>query len=511
MTWKALLRKTVPLEGIGGSWRVRVVDRFRMRSTGLGGLALLAVALASCGGPTSSSSSPASPLHATVGANVPATPADALSLQQPSLASSPTNGRLMAIAYEAGSIYNSALCGLSLSHDGGATWTPASLVGLGGRIALPVGFDVCADPKVAYGPRGALYYAYQAESTKTFASYVLLATSMDGGQTFGRPVVVDSAVTLASGAGADWYPAVAVDPRSGEIDAAWFSFGSGNDSDTFTAHSSDSGRTFSTPVRLNSAERATTFNTGIAVGPDGGVYVGWVDDTANISGCGTTPKSYLCAAAFLVSASHDGGRSFSPSVVDSQLNLGCPGPAVLAQILHATFKGRCDPLHFGGYAFSLPVAAGASSGAVFAAWWDGDPQSPARIHLSASTDGGRSWKAAAQLPAPANADDQQSRPALSVAASGRIDVVYYQQTASGSVDTYLTWSTTGGSSFSSPVRISDASSDSRVGPPNYNGITLGEFLGVVTGDTSDAVAWTDTRRGTVGNAKQDVYTAHVRF
>jgi hypothetical protein len=444
-------------------------------------------------------------------ANVAVTPADTQAWQQPSMAQDPAKPDRLVIGYQEGSLYQSPICGVATMSNSGAAWKPRALVGLGGQIPLPEGFDVCTDPKVAFGPGGVLLYLYQVLSQKTFASYLFVTSSTDGGATFGPPHQLDASAPLrADESGSqEWYPVIA--SRGNTVAVAFFRFGAGGSSSTvLSASSTDGGRTFSAPVALNpSAQPTSSCDTAVAITPDGAVHVAWVDNTVNVGGCGTTPKTFTCPGVFNVSTSRDNGHTFAqPAPVRSNLNLGCPGPDVLKQLLGSDFQGRCDPLHYGGYPFSFPLVSGRGKSELFVSWWEGDPQGPARVFVAHSQDGSV-WSDPVQLPSPTAANDQQHRPALALAPNGRLDVVFYNR-ASGGQDVFRT-SSKDGRRFDKAVKLTDRPSDPTIGNKMFNGVTQGEFLAVSSRNDSVAAAWTDTRRGNNSTAKQDVFFARQRM
>ena len=80
-------------------------------------------------------------------------------------------------------------------------------------------------------------------------------------------------------------------------------------------------------------------------------------------------------------------------------------------------------------------------------------------------------------------------------------------------DAFMATSDDAGRSFRNR-RLSSSSFDSRVGPvpDDKVGVDFGSRLGISSTDRSTVVAWTDTRRGSEGNGRQDVFTAvvHIR-
>ncbi len=73
-----------------------------------------------------------------------------------------------------------------------------------------------------------------------------------------------------------------------------------------------------------------------------------------------------------------------------------------------------------------------------------------------STDGGRTWSAAANLSV---ASEESTAPSIESRGNGDVRAWYYQTSGGGNVDAWNVWyraSTDGGASWVAPVRISDA-------------------------------------------------------
>jgi len=449
-------------------------------------------------------------------ANVPVTRADLYAYQDPWLAVDPGDPGHLAVAYREAD--QRQVCGLSLSHDGGRTWTSEDVSGPKGRLPWPDGFTVCYEAVVAFAPDGTLYYVAQA--TRSFEdpySRILIATSTDGGVGFKSPELVDPAVPAAQDrAGGDWHPRIAVNPDSGRVLVRWTRFTPRNrQGAVLVAASTGRGAPFSPPVTASPPSSADAFGinslgASISAARDGSVYVSWLDLTHRNSGCaGAQPQAASTCAApvpLYVAASHDGARTFDPPVaVDTQVNLGCPGANQ-----PGTGRSACDALHFDRGPEEFSLAAGSAPGTAFLAWWDGDPPGRARVSFSASSDGGRTWSARRTVGMPEGRDaDQQHRPQLAVSRGGRLDLAYYDVTPDSAQDVYWVHSEDAGAHFSTPLRLTDRPSDTGVGPLGENGVDpgVGSWLGVASTDDTLAVAWTDTRRGNRDNAKQDVYFA----
>lgn len=481
----------------------------RLRSAGA--TALVLIALWVIGAPAAAAGTPP--------ANTPVTTSKPYSFQEPWLAVDPRNHQRMAIAYREGA--QRSVCSLALSSDGGTTWQTQDLIGPQGRLAWPGQDTLCYEAVAAFGPDGTLYYAVQATiSFRDPYSRVLVASSSDA-VAFHAPVDVDPDHARNAGdvGGGDWYPRLAVAPGSGKLFVRWTHYASRNASaQSVIASSTDRGTTFSAPVVATPAAAANaslvdSFGTALAAGQGGAVYTSWLDLTRRQAGCtaGRAPVTATCSmkVPLEAAASHDGGRTFGAAVVvDPAVDFGCPGRNVPG----TTALASCDNLHFdrGPEAYSL--TAGVTAGSAYLAWWGGDPENPARISFAGTYDGGRSWSAPRTVGALRGATaDEQQRPVLAVAPNGRIDIAYYDDTNGGDQDVYLVSSDDGGTIFSAPQLVTSTSSNINIGPVSEDGVHagFGEWLGLFSSNSAIDVAWTDTRRGTVDSAKQDIYFAAV--
>ena len=451
--------------------------------------------------------------------NVAVTPNDKSPWNQPSLARDPVRAGRLAVAYELGSMYASPVCEIGLSSDNGRSWKNVALVGSRGavRFRIPRGDRVCDNPQLAYGPGGELYYVFSTipkpppgGGNKTFVYFM---RSLDGGRTFTAPRLVARPSATRDRVG-DFYPVIAAAPSGRWVYVAFTRTDStGVNSDTYVASSSNRGRTFSRPVRVS---RQTTTESGtIAVGSDGTVYLGFNDLTSTYVGCGTQPPTFTCPSVIYAARSFDHGRSFSSARIAS-VNAGCPGPDV--ELRFGLPKAFCTPLHSNGYAFYSPqVVPGASRGSLYAVWWGGDPQTPARVFFSRSRNGGRTWTSPQSFPGGAGGHEQYL-PEMSVAPNGRIDVIYYDHVyydrgaGNGYENVLWTHSSDGGRRFSAPLKLTTRSSNTSIGPPEPfgPGTSFGNFLGLASTDNELFAAWTDSRRGHRGTSKQDVFFAGVR-
>jgi hypothetical protein len=445
--------------------------------------------------------------------NVPVTDAQALGYQAPSLVVNPTNPRQLAVSFQEANQFKT--CYLGLSNDGGVHWTQLPLVGQGGRFALPTGYTGCLRPSFSYGRDGTLYYAYSAAKPQPSGHgpryvYIYLITSTDGGASFHVPVPIDTApLTTAPtnpNVGDQWIRVVS-DPTSNRVYATWTQvFGLFAVDTVFEASSTDHGQTFSPPVQVNprtptcpSASAAppcpSAFLPYPSVGPDGRLYIAY----DNIAQGATNPGQ---SEEYDIVSSADQGRTFTaPVLVRPAFTCSYAGP------------NTCPPGDLGDLQYDIlaQAAAGISRGQVLAVNHSLIGSSY-RLQFSSSSDAGRTWSAARIIGIPPGLTaDNQVVPTMSIAPDGRIDIVYYDLAEpSGLENTYLTSSSDGGSTFSTPQLLSSAPSNTATGPQFGfgNGEHEGSHLVTSTNDTTFA-AWTDSRRGDINTGKEDIFFASV--
>jgi hypothetical protein len=334
----------------------------------------------------------------------------------------------------------------------------------------------------------------------TYAPGAANDNSTDGSR-FVRTVLV-ATNTPGFGQGND-KTALAVDPGTGNVFAAWSDFHGGGCNEIDVARSTDHGATFSAPVKLSTGlcgNQAPSF----AFGPNGEVYIAWEATTGGSKG-----QNSINGAAFSVST--DQGATFTkprlavtytPFVSDQFSGNGARecGDAPLNCPTGFTFP-RFD--------LASPfLAADNVHGTLVMAFQVAQPSGQGQIESTVSTDGGGTWTTPAVLAA---SSGHQFFPYIT-AANGRISAIWYDSAgdpsydptrppcnnASGQTSACLNVryasSTNGGTSWSAPLQITDAATN-----PNYEQFSgraapfFGDYITVAAvGDTIGAV-WTDQR------------------
>ncbi|MFC4909297.1 sialidase family protein [Actinomadura gamaensis] len=204
---------------------------------------------------------------------------------------------------------------ISITRDHGRTWGPAHQFVDTSVIpnSQTIGNVIVADPRT-----GTLYdfFEWQTYSDPTATSatdlHFAFVTSRDQGRTWSAPTKIanDTSVpevhpnapndpTKALRAGANLISA-AIDPRTGELYAAFegSSFTGGKYDDVELVHSTDGGRTWSAPVRINQAPGSPAFTPSIAVNDRGVVAVTYYDVRYLQPGDTTTLPTAMWLATF---------------------------------------------------------------------------------------------------------------------------------------------------------------------------------------------------------------------
>ncbi len=418
---------------------------------------------------------------------------------EPSLAQSPTNG-LNLIAGSNDEIGEPActdatpsscpfvrgisVSGFYASFDSGRTWPCQGLIDLSANGEYAFG-----DPSQAFDSRGNAYYGTLAfpfppttdELATGLQADLFVAKSTDGGCHYpsaarvsgSSPAIFDDKDAIT----ADANPA---SPFRDNVYVSWTKFTIGGDQILFS-RSTDGGKTFRNPLPIspsyNNFAVGGRQGSAVKVGPDGTVYVVWLD---------TVNKQTVER----LSVSFDGGDTFPKqnitvaTVTDDGVN---PMPG-------SSFRqdARIFP--------SLSVSPG---GTLYVAW-SNRTNAHSVVQLVKSTDKGQTWSK------PVTAGEVSGRSAFfaSVAAdSSKVNVVFQalDEVPSGTppgagvvlYDTYLAQSTDHGATFGSSVKISAVSSDPDGSSTNsLRAEFLGDYITAVADGSHVLGVWTDSRNAT---------------
>jgi hypothetical protein len=377
-------------------------------------------------------------------------------------------------------------CGFHTTFNRGRDWTD-------GFFDLPPGFTGCrinqasgghvANGSVARGA-GTKYYAVFGSAGPEDGSResVLVATSNDGGATFGPAKVAIKPTAPEIGLGR---PLMTVVPGNNGPDTVMLSAwtcrpavltgaagGTACDGALF-ARSDDGGQSYSAPVVVNDPPAGQNPSQP-AMDRDGTIYQ-------------TFQRRFSDGPVELYLAkSNDGGKTFGVSLLDRQIQIG---------MQYDSAKLVADPL----------------SGALYTVWAD-SRTGRFQIFFRKSLDKGVSWGERSVLLSPNRDATGASRsPSISVAPNGRIDVVYYHTGPAPDVQNfdhvYWNYSLDGGENFIAR-QVNETPIDRTKGysGPLASQRQLGNHYppGVSSTDEAAYVVWSDTREANDITNTQDV-------
>jgi hypothetical protein len=351
--------------------------------------------------------------------------------------------------------------GYGYSQDGGLTWTFPGVLDQG---------VFHSDPVLDADDEGNFFY-YSLEISPDY--FCTLYKSTDGGASWDGGI-------YAYGGDKAW---MCIDPTTGighnQLYYAWDFAGCCFD-DWFT-RSTDAGQSFDAPIPIPEEPI-----WGVdAVGVDGAVYVAGRRSTTNtefvVAKSSTAQDSAMgLAFDFAVQVEMGGNHLFA-------IGYG-PNPGGLMGQVWIAADHSSAPSRGNLYMLCSVDPAGTD---------------PLDVHFVRSTDGGATWSS------PIRVNDDSSNTAwqwfgtMSVAPTGRIDVVWLdtRDDAGFNSSLYYSYSTDAGLTWSQNERLSEAF-DPTVGWPQQN--KLGDYFDMVSDETGAHLAWAGTF-----NAEQDVYYGRI--
>lgn len=351
------------------------------------------------------------------------------------------------------------VAGTFTSFDSGKTWHD------NGPLPSVAANTASLDVTVTFNAAGSAYVAALINSISGSRNgtdtRIVVWHSADGGRTFHHPV------TIAQGQELD-HPWLAADPSGTSLYLVW--------SDKIRnrldfSRSLNSGRTFS-PARLLYQARGIRPLVGdpvLSAGRNGLVGVAFYD------------RSGGAPSAIRVMTSFNRGRSFrAPRTL--------PQPAGMT----AFYGGRQQP------STGVSIAIDPRSTTLDVAYAAYRPfTTHADILLSRSADGGKTWTRPVRVNRDPGTDSTiNHQPQVAVDPRGHVFVSYFAL-AYGRIDQFLGVSTSWGSNFQRPIRVTARSFDPRLGITAYrNGLWwIGDYQGLAVGPRAVYPMWNDTRTG----------------
>lgn len=312
-----------------------------------------------------------------------------------------------------------------------------------------------ADPTVAFGADGKVYFGFVAMSPAQGA--VAVSTSLDGGLSWSSQSWATSFATAAD------KPAIATSPN-GRIYVYY------QNSALQSTYTANGGASWSAATTVEVGGR----NAAPMVDRSGNIYVAY--NTAN------------AIKVAYINTSSTGRNTYSISKVADAVALYNRPTAYRAGI--------------------YPAAGMSASGTLYVAWADGRNGAAGHgndIMFSRSSDG-KHWSAATVVNTDSgNAD--QLMPSLSVGRDGAVNIAWLDtrnDSANVNYDVYMARSTDG-VNFGANMRVSSQSSNPN-NDPRTGGALIGDYFALAAGEGEVYSVWTDTR-----NNNEDIYLAPVPF
>jgi hypothetical protein len=420
-------------------------------------------------------------------------------------------------------------CGFSYSTDGGDHWAHESFVpGMTSftndpdvEPLVPSMYAIAGDPSVAYNPSSHKFDVIcQAFGTKTGNQIQLMATTFDpaladpnadenesyGAAAWRLPASpVAAGVTPSQQRGQNGHfpdhESITVDTGTGgnhhfgRLYVTWAEFNGSQRAPINLSYSDDDGSTWTGPILVSDKENKFDQDARPSVGPDGTVYVSWVNAPTN---------GNFKGHVVMIDKSTDGGAHWGVDQVAAEIQF--PVAGTLPNSGYRVFDDAWSTVD-------------QVSGKVVVVYNDKTSATgPSNIYtthnLSAGNISGANWAAAARVKPAAQ---EQFFPWISSAPNGRVDLVFYDRscdpagdmlncvTLASTSDSGTTWTTasllsTGfdGDKYSACLAFGDPLACGRK--------FLGDYIAVASTNAKAQALWTGN-----GPAGMDVFSGRAVF
>lgn len=371
------------------------------------------------------------------------------------------------------------LSGWARSTDFGANWTDLG------------GINERGDPVLAYHEASdTFYYASLGNSS------IRINASTDDCQTWNAAVNASTIFANTTLADKPW---IAVDNTGGANDGnlyvCWTRF---IDTDVPPDGNSDT----SEMRFVRSTDGGATFVNEQVIVPSG---TGPFGCNVQVDSAGNVNVVYADRNDFDIDfiQSTDGGVSFGGSVQVNSAATRQPGTDTIVTCgggNRPTLTGNIRMLHQAWMA--ADTTGGPNDGNLYVVWASDPAGTPdnSDVFFSRSTDGGATWSAQVQIGAGGGATDQ-FEPNVAVSDTGDVSVVWYDRrndsTNNTNIDVYTVFSSDGGATFGSLVRVTDQSFGVPPLNPNFNTgaaqCYMGEYIAIDGAGGGFYYMWGDNR------------------
>ncbi|MGC2696330.1 MAG: sialidase family protein [Candidatus Angelobacter sp.] len=332
---------------------------------------------------------------------------------EPSIAVNPGDPQQLVVAWQVNA-------SAAYSRDGGQTWKSA-------EGTAPGKYRISGDVSVTYDAAGHAILCYIAFDKLGATNYwaqgatrngIFIRRSLDGGQSWEpEPITIISHESTPGIPFEDkpWVVADTNGPHPGNLYIGWTQFTLAA-SDLLFSRSTDGGKNWSTPIKLNSVSGLPRDDNGAlegfdgVVGPDGTLYTIW-DDRDGI----------------MMAVSHDGGATFSK---DRRIIPAGPGYFGITGVSRSNGFPQIamDVRANDGRGGKTSVRSPKEGGNLYVAWSDytnGDVD----VFVSSSTDHGRTWSAPVRVNNDPlhNGNDQFFQWMAVDPQSGAINLIFYDR------------------------------------------------------------------------------------
>lgn len=374
------------------------------------------------------------------------------------------------------------------SRNGGKTWGNGLMGYPDIENSVLGNYDEISDPVVVFGPDGTAYYsglAYNYETKqvlefprpKIIDNGIYVAKSTDGGETYSQISFVIESPTGQIFHDKQWFT---VDPYTGYIYVTWTMIESFRARVVF-ARSTDSGLTWEPPRDISRWFDAPRQSSGSmpVVGPDGTIYVAWID---------------FNAGSLMLSVSRDQGLTW-PIFAESIMNI----EPIPYQLEGNDYRTPTIP------SMAVDRSNSDTAGNIYIVWND-YRNGNSDILLTRSENGGNSWSEPIKVNDDHNSTADQFFPWISVSPEGDVHVVFYDKRDDPDnylLEVYYAHSKKG-VIFDKNWKITTNSSNPAYSYHQSGNIFIGDYIGIDSSANNAYAIWTDTRKG-----EADAFTAVI--